>query len=184
MSRIATVRRIALLSAGLLLVIPRSTQAQAPATTLEDLAQRVRSGSTVTVTDDTGRKVTGKLAQLTPEQLVLLVGDQKRVFTGQTITEVRQRERDSIVNGLVIGGAIGTAPLIFLAVTDFCSDGCDDGWVFRLGMLSIGSGMAAGAGLDASIAKRTVIYRRAGLALHLRPIARHGATGVGLSIRF
>jgi hypothetical protein len=184
MFRTASFSRVVLLSAIALVLLPRVGLAQAPATTLEELARHLASGATIAITDHAGQTVKGKLVQLTPAQLVLLTDGRQVTFTSETLSEVRQRQRDSLKNGMLIGGAIGAVPLIIVGSSNWCSDEPDCDATIGLGLLYIAAGVGAGAGLDALTSRQTVLYRRAGATLDLQPAFGRGRVGLSVSIRF
>lgn len=188
MFRTFTLRPALALSAGVLVFLtsfPSWAQAPLPAVTLQELAQHVGSGATLTVTDAGGRKVTGELVELTPTHLTVRANGSERTFTPDILAEVRRRERDSFLNGALIGGAVGAIPLIIIASSNWCSDeGPNCGGADTTAMLYLAAGVGAGIGLDALIAKSTLVYRRRAVALALKPLVNHGRAGMGLSVRF
>jgi hypothetical protein len=181
----AAVSQIFALSAGLLLVAPHRSLAQAPATTLEDLGRRVAPGAAITVTDQAGRDAKGTLIRLSPTQLVLKQDGRERTFPAETLAEVRHRQRDSLANGMLIGAAIGAVPFIFLNVSSWCSDeGPNCGGGYAWSAFYFGLGLGAGAALDALRTKQILVYQRPSLTFGLRPVVSRGGWGGALTIRF
>jgi hypothetical protein len=101
---------------------------------------------------------------------------------------VRQRRSDSLTNGLVIGAVAGTAYFVTAAALLKDSDGGDVIVSTALvgGVLFAGAGAAAGAGIDALIVRRQVIYERpaSGGSVSVAPLLGRGRRGVAVSVRF
>jgi len=160
--------RILLLILALSLA-PRAARAQTTVTSLADLRQVLKNGQTIVVTDASGQRFKGKLRDVStsPPSLVILTPG-PRTFPEGSIAEIRTT--DSVLNGALIGGAIGTG----LAVWDYLIDPSEpgNGPIFAV---AIGLGTAIGAGIDALIDGRRVT---------IAPIGGRDRRGVQVSVRF
>jgi hypothetical protein len=165
--------RIDRLALALLLsavAVPSAARAQEPATSLAELAQWVRIGDRVTVTDASGRKVKGLIGSLKPDGFSLVaevVGgrDAVREFTQSDLQAITRREPDSLRNGALIG--LGAGAVFFLtafAASDGCEFESNCGALVAIGTaIYAGIGAGIGVGVDALVPGRErVIYRRPG----------------------
>lgn len=173
----------------LLLVTAPFAEAQEAATSLEQLQRLLREGDSVTVTDTSGREITGRIADLSASSLTLLAGTRRHDFADAGIRMIRQRRNDSLVNGTVVGAVAGAAVgLVWMAA--ITCDGCswDPSW-FPAAMVGLTTGIGAGVGvgIDALIHGRQVIYSRPATSastMRVTPFALHGRKGVLVSIGF
>src|SRR4029079_2020075 len=108
----------------------------------------------VVVTDDTGRKIRGKVEELSPSSLIVVTkGPSRRTFVESTVTEIRRS--DSLVNGALLGAGVGAG----LALWDYLIDPSEPGNGV-ITVVSVGLGTAIGAGIDALVNKGgKVLYR-------------------------
>src|SRR5687767_14202605 len=77
--------------------------------------------STVHVLDDAGAETTGRLLQLTPDALVLLVDGTERRFDAARVRRI-ERRGDSLKNGALIGLGIGTGMGLLAAGISDCPE--------------------------------------------------------------
>src|SRR5262249_33011953 len=187
-----TVRLGIVLVACFAVLVPTRARAQGVATSFEQLAARVKSGSTIRVTDVSGRKTTGSLASLTASSLDLLV--QKKDAEGRPLSptlttlseadvrEIRFERRDPVWNGALIGFGIGAMPgLIYVLGAAHGSDPLDDGGLAAQLILVPGAMIAGvGAVVDAAFYEHRTVYRASkGRSAHLPvPPAPSGARAV------
>jgi hypothetical protein len=172
-----------LLSAG-----TAGVEAQAVATSFDQLAGVVTAGDKVSVIDDKGSETEGRIGTVSRGVLTLATNAGPRVFSQAEVVRVRQRRSDSLTNGLVIGAVAGTAYFVTAAALLKDSDGGDVIVSTALvgGVLFAGAGAAAGAGIDALIVRRQVIYERpaSGGSVSVAPLLGRGRRGVAVSVRF
>jgi hypothetical protein len=172
-----------LLSAG-----TAGVEAQAIATSFDQLAVVVTAGDKVSVIDDTGGETEGRIGAVSRDALTLMTAAGPRVLGVAEVVRVRQRRSDSLMNGLIIGAIAGTAYFATAAALLKDSDGGDVivSTAVLGGVLFAGAGAAAGAGIDALIARRQVIYEKpaSGSRVSVAPIVGRGRRGVSLSVRF
>jgi hypothetical protein len=162
-------------------------------TSFDALAERLRVGQSIWVTDQAGREVRGTLEGLTNDALVLKT-DRLITFSARDVRRVRARQRDSIKNGALIGlgvgAAMGTAWCIG-AVADDSGDldarvECAEGFTVYPAL-----GTLIGLGVDAAIPGRVrVVYEVPGheFASHarvtVRPLFSSRKKGLALSLGF
>jgi hypothetical protein len=175
--RIWTLATIAmvLLAAG-----PASAQADG-GTWLEgaarDAAVRVRLVS--------GERVSGRVFDVHADRLELATAAGPRTIARTAIVDVRQRHRDSVGNGAVIGASIGAAAMLGLVAAlspVFDCDGCA-GQVAIATTVWAGAGAGIGALVDAAIRRDVVVYEAAP-RVSWAPVVGRGAAGLRMSVRF
>jgi len=132
--------------------------AQTPATTVDELRSRVTVGDRVVVTSAQQRTIKGTLEELSSSSLKLLVDNHSQDVAWQDVLRVERRTRDSLLNGILIGAAFGGALFLkYYSENALCQGGCQ----FTSGALAtIGIGAAAGAGVDALIARRETVFKK------------------------
>ena len=180
-------RHVARIAAALILV-GATAEAQELAGTFDQLRVLVKPGDTLTIVDDAGQRVRGKVTSLSNSVLDLTVSGTARQFRSTDVTTIEKRGSDSLKNGaligLAVGGGIGGAAIAAFAATD---DG-SVGPFLVLGFLMYGGiGAGIGTGFDALIEGNRVIYARSGSAgarLTIAPIVSRDRKGARVSLRF
>ncbi len=171
-------------SLWLLLLFAGSADAQPPS--LYDAGWLVQPGDTLTITDNAGVRVRGKLVEITTTSLVLDVSRALRQFQESEIYMI-ERRGDSLKNGALIGFSAGGALAAALATSFRGSD-----WRFDpedyLAVIAVFGGVGAGigVGIDALIRGHTVIYARsrsAARTVSFAPILGRGRKGALVSVR-
>ena len=163
--------------------------AQSVASSFDQLSVLVKPGDKITIVDMTGREAEGRIGTLSRDQLTLVTKAGTRQLGERDVAKIRQRRSDSLQNGAIIGAAAGAgygvAVLTLLAATD------DGGGPIPIGVVTgmvvlTGMGAAAGAGIDALITRRQVIYEKPGGGSHvsISPLFLHGRRGVAVSVKF
>jgi hypothetical protein len=161
--------------------------AQTAASTFGELATKVKLGKTVQVTDEAGRKVKGKITDLSLSSLDVLVDGKKETFAESRVREISEQRRYTGA-GAATGGAAGAivGVLFGIAVGPRCS--CTvQAVAVGVGLFG-GAGAGAGAAIGAARTYQSVVYRGARPApaarFGLSPfVSKHG-TGLAASIRF
>ena len=173
----------------LLLTTAPLAEAQEAATSLEQLQRLVKDGDRVTVTDTSGREITGRIADLTASSLTLLAATRRHDFAEDGIRMISQQRNDSLVSGAAWGAAAG-AVLGLVCMAAITCDGCswDPSW-FPVAMVGLSAGMGAGVGIgiDALIHRRQVIYVMSATpvsGMRITSLLLHGRKGVLVSIGF
>ena len=170
---------------GASLFSPGLAWGQQPAQSLEQLKVLVAPGDDLTVFDPPGATTRGKLSAITPEELVLDVGGDVRRWRQADIRAIQLREKDSIVNGILSGAAIGAA----LGSLNYLDNECRGDATCTAG-LALGAAVCAGAGglIDALIGPSRLIYERAptGATRLVRPtfVSHEWRAAVQVSVRF
>jgi hypothetical protein len=175
--------RAATLSAAMV-AAAANAGAQGIASNFTELRLLVRPGDRITVTGSNGA-ITGTLARLSSSVLVLDAGRQTVELRESDVTAIRQRRSDSLQNGALIGLGVGAG--LFLAAVAGADDLDLSGWAAIGALECAGLGAGIGAGVDALITRRQVIYERASgqeARVSVSLVATPGRRGVRASIRF
>ena len=153
------------------------------------LSSRLKRGEAVSLLDDDGGCTEGKVVDLTPSSLTLLVNKRER----RTFPEANVRRiavRDSLWNGAIIGFAVGLIPAGTVAffkcpppdlekpVSRDCSGAATSAFVVVAGLFT-----AMGAGIDA-VHERTLNVSPQGARLKVSPVLSPDRQAVLVSIRF
>jgi hypothetical protein len=124
----------------------------APVPSFDQLWMKVKSGDTVYVLDTSARETRGTFARVSPASIAVLVDGQIREIPLDDVRQVARRG-DRLWNGALIGGVfggvVGALPAEGYTVQDRVALSLIEGGVFA----------AIGAGIDALIHGRTVVYR-------------------------
>ena len=93
----------------LLTAVASTTAAQDIPSSFEQLRVLVGAGDTITVTDEAGQEVTGRIAELASSSLGLVVDGVRHNLREEEVRRISQRRQDSLANGALWGFAIGGA---------------------------------------------------------------------------
>jgi len=161
------------------ILAPSPALAQTVANSFEELRQVLKKGQTVVVTDASGQRTKGKVADVSPSSLVIFIPE-ARTFAEGTVTEIRAT--DPLSNGALIGAAIGMG----LAMWDYLIDPSEPGnaAVFTV---AIGLGTAVGTAIDALVNRGgKILYGspRQTRRLMISPVLGKDRQGVLVSVRF
>jgi hypothetical protein len=173
--------------AALIILVAATAEAQELAGTFDQLRVLVKPGDTLTVVDDSGQRVEGKVASLSASALSLTVSGTPRQFLNTDVNSIEKRGPDSLKNGaligLAVGGGLGAVAMLALIATDD-----NPGPIAFVGALMYGGiGAGIGVGFDALIEGRRVIYARSGSArsaLTVAPLLGRTRKGARVSLRF
>ena len=131
------------------------------APSFEHVLLLVKPGDKVTVLDSGGRISKGKIAELSPSSLRLLVNRTVRDLPADQISEITPRRGDhlGLIKGVVIGSGIGLG-FTLVAV----AGGCGECAAAGLALTGLGAGIGAGIGaiLDGLVRHDVTIYRAPG----------------------
>ena len=174
------VRTITLVLAA---VAVTASLAEAQRVTFDRLALQLNQGDSVTVTDSDGRRLRGRVVDLSASTLALQVDGLRRDLNRGDISAVQRRERDSLKNGAAIGFASGVAVLVGLVLPD--GDLNPTGFMI-VGSLFGAAGAGIGAGLDALHEETQVIYRTtpSNRRLAVSPVVSPERQGVSVALGF
>jgi hypothetical protein len=177
-----------LLISGLFLVVVASMECSAQqVSSFEQLQLLVKPGDNIYVTDSSGQTTKGRIAELSPSSLGLVVKGVRRNLSQIDVREIRQWRGDSLKNGTLIGAAVGGG-IAALGLASGCRyDGCSAGEVFGVFTLSTGLGAAIGVGIDALIPAKQMIFwnpNRTSGKLQIQPILDRSNKGVKVAWSF
>jgi hypothetical protein len=162
----------------------------AGAQTAASIDRAVRAGQKIVVVDDEGRELEGRVEDVSPSVLTLLVDRHPIDVPLDRIVKV-DRPVDGLGNGALIGLATSAGiTLVGMATahnscprsTSTCSRPA--AWVYLWAAGSSGAiGAAIGVGIDAMIRRDRGIYRR-GPQAAIAPAIGRGARGAVVSVRW
>ena len=137
---------------------------QPPARSFEELRTTMAPGERVIVVDQSGGETRGLVASISDLVLTLTFDGEHRGFREDPVQRIDRERRDSVSNGLLIGG--GTGAVLGCGIgrrsdSPTCRPGIECGQGAALGTITGAMfGAAAGFLIDALHHKREVIYRR------------------------
>jgi hypothetical protein len=164
----------------------------------EDFAQLPLNHPVVYVVAEPGAQIKGRLLAFDPESLAISIDGRRIVFQRTAVRRI-YRQGDSLRNGMAIGviaGLIGSTVLAASASMSGCdtfndgaSIGCEALGTFIVwtvvAPVCVGVGILAGAGIDALVRGRTLIYERPrGRSLSLAPMIGPKQLGLGMVVRW
>jgi hypothetical protein len=162
--------------------------AQEAASPFERLAVLLQPGDKITVLDVNGKETKGQLGKLSRDALILMTSAGPRQLREADVITISQRRDDSVMNGAILGAVAGTAYFLTMVALLGDSDGGDIivPTAIAGGVLFAGLGAAAGAGIDAMISSRQVIYQRPASQkmVGVSPIFGHGRRGAAVTVKF
>ena len=166
-----------------------AADAQEIAGSFDQLRVLVKAGDRITVTDDAGREMTGRIAELSPSSLALVVGEQRRDLQATEIDTIRQRRGDSLANGAKWGFGVGASLGFMTAMAIANEEGVgDDAAIVVIATLFYGAvGAGIGVGVDAMNSAEQVIYVRRAVSAHrltVRPVLTRQRQGAMVVIGF
>jgi len=155
-----------MLISGIVVVTPISGTAQTVARTFDDLRGTAHRDETVYVTDQTGTTVQGRVIEISPTAITLLVKGATRQWLATDVWWVTQRHRHA-GRGAVMGLAFGALYGAILAIADPPKSGVKGEDVLFVTAFwgSIGGG--AGAAIGAAIRTERVLYAAPSLSAQL-----------------
>jgi hypothetical protein len=153
-----------------------------PVSSVDRLSTKVKRGDTIYVLDTNARETKGILAEASESSIRLLVkGQIREIPAGDVQRVVRRGHGDTLKNGALIGAAFGAFVGGAAAVQE-C--GCPEG-AAMLAVVGAGIYGAIGAGIDALIPGRTVVYRATPQrTVRLAPVLSGHQAGARLSVAF
>jgi hypothetical protein len=187
----ASMNPMAIGAAVLLLLCAGGTrvEAQVVASSFDQLMVLVKPGDKITVVDVDGRRAEGRIANLSRLNLTLATKAGPLQLGEGDVGTIQQRRDDSLRNGAIIGAAAGAG--YGVAMLTFASMMSDGGDVIPISVVTgmaifTGLGAAAGAGIDALIRRREVIFEKPGgmRKVAISPLFLQGGRGIAVSVRF
>ena len=131
----------------------------AAAQSFDELRHRVSPGAAILVTDSAGHEFQGTLRDLSAISLNLFVDGRVHPFSAADVALVKQRRRDSLWNGLLIGAAVGTAPAVYWLLAD--PNECGNSICMSDLVIGVIPCATLGLVIDALIQKKVMLFRRA-----------------------
>lgn len=172
---------------ALVLAAAVATASPSEAQTVESfdrLALLVNQGDHIEVTIRGGRQLRGRLIDLSPASLSLLIDDRLRDLDETEVAVVRLRQPDSLKNGAIVGSIVGAVVAGVLMADE--GPGSYPG-VYTLVMSLFGAaGAGIGIGFDAGYVRSQVVYtaRRPARRVAVSPLLSRHHRGVALSLGF
>jgi hypothetical protein len=148
-----------------------------------DLETTVTPGTTVWITDATGREEKARIVGVSGGIVTITGGGAIRRLRTSEISRVRVRQPDTVISGTLIGAGAAVASGLFVCRLTEPWEVCRDiGPIVRIG--AIGAGV--GIGIDALTRRRRIIYEAPPRTLRLRalPIVARRAAGLQLTLHF
>lgn len=148
------------------------------------LALLVNQGDHIEVMVRGGRKLQGRLIDLSPASLSLLIEDDLHDLEETEVAVVRRRQPDSLKNGAIAGSIVGAVVAGVLMADE--GPGSYPG-VYTLFMSLFGAaGAGIGIGFDAGYVRSEVVYtaRRSTRRVAVSPLLSRHRRGVALSLGF
>jgi hypothetical protein len=169
-----------------------ATPPQPPNSEAEEIRRLVAVGQKVSITDDQGRQLEGKIGTLSADRVTIVSRRDSTDIPYGSIVRI-DRPRDGLGNGALwgfgIGAGVGLAALIDEALRD-----CEPAGFFSCGdptaaayvvipLMTGGIGAAIGVGIDAAIRREPNIYRRGDTPrVRVIPTLGRGRTGAAVAL--
>jgi hypothetical protein len=167
------------------------------ATSFAELAALVQPGAVIRVTDVRGRTASGTLGQVSKSSFELLKPKSKvdgrdapmtpQVWSERDVQSIELERRDSLLNGTLIGLAVGGLGGLLGGAANCRNYSCQAGPVAAAsGALFAGIGAGVGALTDLAINGRTTVYQapQRSSGVRVSPVTSTSSLGVLLSVRF
>ena len=140
-----------------LLLWPLAAFGQKPENSWENISG-LRPGQKVEVVEMNLKKSVGSFVSVSPETLVIRVGDSEASLPRASVMRVSNRENSRRLRNALIGAAVGAGAM---AGAGAAAAANDDGYVSQGGAAAIFGvvGLVAGGGIGAAIPSYATIYR-------------------------
>ena len=145
----------------------------------------VNQGDRISVTDRNGRKLQGRLIDLSPTTLSLQMDDARHKLEEAEVSIIRRSHHDSLKNGAIIGSVSG-AVVATILMADDCGWTCYPAAATCLTLIFGAAGAAIGIGVDALVEGSQVVYRarRSARRLSVAPLLSRNRRGLSVSLEF
>lgn len=154
------------------------------------IRQRVKENQKVRIIDDQGREWHGRIEALTPDTLMLVIRDRKRMAVPYgTIVRI-DRPHDGVGNGAGIGFVAGAMIGLLAVISAECnpagymSCGAPGGAAYVAPLVFGGVGAGIGAGVDALIRREGNLWRRGDARVAMAPALGRGVRALRVSVRW
>ena len=169
---------------GLPMAQEQAPMAQAASPDADKIRTRVKDGQKIVVTDDQGRTLSGRIGELGPDALMLLVGRDTTKVPYDRIVRI-DRPRDRLWDGALVGRVGGAGTGLACAVAEASKDSGWGGFVALVAPPMLGGiGAFIGLAVDAAIRRDPKLYRRTGpTRISLSPALgpRHRSMAISVS---
>jgi hypothetical protein len=156
---------------------------QTPSLTV--VKDRVAAGDVVYVTDMSDTTIKGTLMAITADAVQVMVGTDVRRIVAADVRRVQRRQSDSVLNGVVIGAAVGAIPGIYWLFADpnECTGMCPEDYA------AIAIGATAGGLIDHAITRKVTVYTAGpsngrSKSVTIGPLVRRNRKGVQIALNF
>ena len=162
------------------------------ARTFDDLRADAHRGEIVSVMDQGGTKVKGRVVRISATSIDLLVNDGSRKWAASDVAFITQR-RGHAGRGALIGLAAGASSAVLLVLTDgecqnYHYEGCgreDAAAAWYIGAFLGGIGAGVGAAIGAAIRPEHVLYAAPSPSAHAFSLrVAPGVIGMRAQLRF
>jgi len=180
--------RTAVLGA-LALALATTAHAQELASNFDQLRVLIKAGDAIHVKDSKGQDVGGRLLDLSPDTLRVLVNGSTREFNASDVDIVTAARHGNVAKGAKIGLATGAgfgALTMFMAMNGTCRNECVP-YVVAATLIYGGIGAGLGAGFSAMSTGQHVIFARTGAQstkLTIAPLIDRNHAGAMLNVRW
>ena len=130
------------------------TSDQTVASSLGVLKPQLPAGEIIYVTDRTGTTVKGTLIEISNDAIEMRVSVAVKRIRAADVSRIQWQKRDSLLNGVLIGAAVGAIPGVYWLIADpnECTGLCAEDYV------AIGVGALVGGLIDRAIKKKATVY--------------------------
>ena len=168
---------------------PRTAGAQTSAASFGELGGALLSGKTVYVTDDAGRRIMGKVTDLSGGSLKLLVDGKEASVPEARVRQITERRRNTgsySVRGLAIGAGVGFVAGLASPQCFGCPSPGEALAASMIGNAGLGAGIGALIGLATT--HERLVYRATPQApattFAISPLASTHGLGLRASMQF
>ena len=161
-----------------------SAFAQKPTLSFAELRTVLKASDYVRVVDRSGKETTGKLATLTDASIQISKKSKTREVARTDILRIVRIDKDSTLDGKLIGGVVGAGLMTVGAVQD---GGCDYAICAVTIPMGFGIGVIVGSIVDRNITHKETVFDSASqttLRWDSRPLVTKDKKGAALALRF
>jgi hypothetical protein len=163
-----------------------AVEAQDVASSFDQLRVLLKRGDTVSVTDSAGHEITGRIADVSPSLLGVLVGHGRRDLVESDVRTIRQPRHANLATGAKWGFGVGAAFGAFAILANSSCSGCSS-FIPLTATVFGGIGCGIGVGISASMISQQLIFSRpatASSSLTVAPLVTRERQGMLVSLRF
>jgi hypothetical protein len=161
-----------------------SAFAQQPTASFAELRTVLKPSAYVRVVDRNGKETTGELAALTDDSIRISNKSRTREFARTDVLRIVRIEKDSTLNGKLIGGMVGAGLMIIPSAQE---GGCDYYSCAFAIPIGFGLGAIVGSIVDRNNTHKETVFDSASqttLRWDIRPLVTKDTKGAALALRF